>query len=39
LEVARSDTLHLQVFGRIPGEFENLGCEIFEDGGDIDGGW
>lgn len=38
LEVARGDALDLEVFGRVAGQFEHFGREVFEDGGDVDGG-
>ncbi len=38
LEMARRDTLHLQVLGRVAGQLEHLGREVFQDGGRVDGG-
>ena len=35
--MAGGDTLDFKVFGGITGEFEDFGCEIFKDSGDIDG--
>jgi hypothetical protein len=39
LQMARGDALHLEVLGRVAGEFEYFGGEVFEDGGYVDGGW
>lgn len=36
--MARGDALDLEVFGRVAGEFEDFGREVFEDGGYVDGG-
>lgn len=37
LQVTRRDTLDTQVLGGVTGEFENLGGEVLEDGGGVDG--
>lgn len=37
LEVARGDTLDLEILGGVASEFEDFRGQIFEDGGDIDG--
>jgi len=39
LQVTRSDTLDLEILGRVAGEFENFGSQILQDGSDIDGGF
>lgn len=31
LQVARSDAFDLEVLAGVTGQFENLGCEVFED--------
>lgn len=36
--MAGCDTLDFEIFGGVAGKFEDFGCEVFEDGGDIDGG-
>ena len=36
--MARSDTLDFEIFGGVTGKLEDFGCEVFEYGGDIDGG-
>ena len=36
--VARNDSALLVVSGGVASEFENLGTEIFQDGGEVDGG-
>lgn len=35
LQVARRDALHLQVFARIAGQFENLRGQVLENGGHL----
>lgn len=37
LQVARRDALDLEILGRVAGELEHLGGEVFEDGGEVDG--
>lgn len=37
--MARRDSLDLEILGGVSSEFENFGCEVFEDGGDVDGGY
>ena len=39
LEVAGRDTLDFEVLGGVAGEFEDLGGQVFENGGDVDGGY
>lgn len=36
--MARGDAFDFQVFGRVAGQFEDFGREVFEDGGYVDGG-
>lgn len=36
--MTRGDTLDFEILGGVSGEFENFGGQVFEDGGDIDGG-
>ena len=36
LEMTRDDTSLLVVTGGITGKFENLGCEVLKDGGEVD---
>jgi hypothetical protein len=36
LQVARSDTLHLEIFTRISSQLQNLCCQVLQDGGRID---
>lgn len=36
LQVTGRDALDFQVFGRVAGELEDFGGEVFENGGDID---
>lgn len=38
LQVTGRDALDFQVFGRVAGELEDFGGEVFKNGGDIDGG-
>ena len=38
LQVARSDSLHLEVFASVASKLENLRSEVLEDGCRIDGG-
>jgi len=38
LQVARGDTLHLEVLAGVAGQLEDLGGEVLEDGGGVDGG-
>jgi hypothetical protein len=38
LQVARGDSLDLEVLGRVAGQFEDLGGEVFEHRGDVDCG-
>ena len=37
LEVTRHDTVLLVITGGVASEFENLSCEVFEDGSEVDG--
>lgn len=37
LQVARRDTLHLQILGRVAGQLEDLSGQVLEDGGGVDG--
>lgn len=39
LQVTRGDALDFQVFCGVAGEFEDFCGQIFEDGGDVDGGF
>jgi len=39
LQVTGCDTFDFEIFGGVAGEFENFGCEVLEDGGDVDGGF
>ena len=38
LEMPWGDSLHLKILGRVSGQLENLGGEVLEDGGRVDGG-
>lgn len=38
LQVTGRDALDLEVLGGVAGQLEHLGSEVFEDGGDVDGG-
>jgi len=38
LQVAGSDTLHLQILGGVTGQLENLGSQVLQDGCRVDGG-
>ena len=38
LQVAGRDALDFQVFGRVAGQLEDFGGQVFEDGGYVDGG-
>ena len=38
LQVARGDTLDLEILGGVPGELEDFSCEVFKDGSNVDGG-
>jgi len=38
LQVARRDTLHLQILGRVAGQLEDLSSEVLEDGSAVHGG-
>ena len=38
LQMAGRDTLDFEVFGGVTSELENFGSQVFENGGDIDGG-
>ena len=38
LQMSRGDPLHLEVLGGVAGELEDLGGEVLEDGGAVDGG-
>lgn len=38
LQVARCDALDLEVLGRVASQLENFGSQVFEDGGEVDGG-
>lgn len=35
--MAGGDTLDFKIFGGVTSKFEDFGCEVFEDSGDIDG--
>ena len=35
--MTRGDAFDFQVFGRVPCKFEDLGGEVLENGGDVDG--
>ena len=37
--MAGSDTLDFEILGGVTGKLEDFGCEIFEDGGNIDGSY
>lgn len=39
LQVARSDTLDLEILGCVSCQFQDFGREVFEDGGDVYGGF
>lgn len=39
LQVSRRDALDLEVLGSVAGELEHFGGQVFEDGGDVDGGF
>ena len=39
LEMAWRDALDFEIFGGISGEFEDFGSEVFEHGGEVDGGF
>ncbi|CAN6309399.1 unnamed protein product [Urochloa humidicola] len=36
LQVARGDTLDLQVLASIPSQLQNLGCQVLQDGSRVD---
>jgi hypothetical protein len=36
--MARCDTFDFEILGGIASEFEDFGCQILQNGGDIDGG-
>jgi hypothetical protein len=36
LQVTRRDTLNLEILGRVAGQFENFGGQVFEDSSDVD---
>ena len=38
LQVAGRDAFDVQVLGGVAGQFEDLGRQVFEDGGEVDGG-
>ena len=38
LKMARGDALDLEVLGGVAGQFEDLGGQVLEHGGDIDSG-
>ena len=38
LQVPRGDSSHLEVFGRVSGQLENLSSEVLENSGAVDGG-
>lgn len=38
LEMARSDTLDLEILGSVASKFENLSSQVLENGGHVDGG-
>jgi hypothetical protein len=35
--MARRDALDLQILGCVTCKFENFGCEVFKDSGEVDG--
>ena len=37
--MTRGNALDFKIFGCVTCEFEDFGCEVFEDGGDVDGSW
>jgi hypothetical protein len=37
--MARCDALDLEILGGIACQLEHFGCEIFENGGEVDGGF
>ena len=39
LQVAGRDALHLEIFGGVAGQLEDLGGQVFEHGGYVDGGF
>ena len=38
LQVSGSDSLDLEILGGISCQLEDLGCEVLQDGGAVDGG-
>ena len=38
LQVTRGDTLDFEILCSVTGKLEDFGCEVFEDGSDVDGG-
>ncbi len=39
LQMAGSDTLDLEILGRVASKLENFSCQVFQNGGDVDGSW
>lgn len=39
LQVARRNTLHFEILGSVACELEHFGREVFEDSGQVDGGF
>ncbi len=39
LQMTGRNAFHFEVFGCVPGQLEHFGCEVFEDGGHVDGGF
>lgn len=37
LQMARCDALHFEILTCVPGQFEHLGCEVFQDCRCVDG--
>ena len=36
--MTRGDTLDFEILCSVTGKLEDFGCEVFEDGSDVDGG-
>lgn len=39
LQMARGDTLDLEILGGVARQFEDFGSKVLEDGGEVDGGF
>jgi hypothetical protein len=39
LQVARGDTLDLEILGGVAGQFEDFGSEVLKNSGHVDGSW